>query len=111
MALRFITSTPSKLLSAFKEAIDNGHVDTWKYDEQGDFTHTPSQWKNRAWMRPSIVTGEKLVFNILRPKGSTVPMDIYAVYHGRFIESMIAHCNSLFTDARATPSPETGDLV
>lgn len=111
MAVRFITKTPNKLLTAYKKAIDDGHVDTWAYDHQGDFTHTPEQWNKRAWLRPSVVDGEKLVFNIIRPKGSTVPTDIYAVYHGRFIESMIAHCAGLFTDARATPVADSGDLV
>ena len=111
MAVRFITNTPNKLLSTFKKAIDDGHVDTWAYDGEGDFTHTPAQWNKRAWLRPSVVDGEKLVFKIIRPQGSTVPTAIYAVYHGRFIESMINHCKQLFTDARATPVPDSGDLV
>lgn len=111
MAVRFITTGPNKLLSTFKKAIDDGHVDTWSYDAQGDFTHTPKQWNRLAWMRPSIVDGERLVFNIIRPKNSSVPTEVYGVYHGRLIESVIIHCSDLFTDARATPSPVDGDLV
>ena len=111
MAIRFITSTPKRLLSTFKKAIDDGHVDTWTYDNDGDFTHTPAQWHRLAWLRPSVVDGEKLVFKIVRPQGSTVPTEIYAVYHGRFIESMVAHCGEFFSDARATAVPDSGDLV
>ncbi len=111
MAARFLTSTPNKLLSTFKKAIDDGHVDTWSYDSDGDFTHTPSQWNRQAWMRPSIVEGDRLVFNIIRPKNSSVSMEVYGVYHGRLIESLIIHCSGLFTDARATPTPVDGDLV
>jgi hypothetical protein len=113
MAIRFLTSTPNKLLSTFKKAIDDNHVDTWTYDTDGDFTHIPSQWKSKAWLRPAVVDGEKLVFKIIRPQNFSVPTEIYAVYHGRFIESMIAHCNQLFTDARATAVADTGvgDLV
>jgi hypothetical protein len=111
MAARFITKTPNKLLSAFKKAIDGGHVDTWKYNDQGDFTHTPKQWNGLAWMRPSVVEKDRLVFNIIRPKGSSISLEVYGVYHGRLIESMIIHCNDLFTDARATPTNTSGDLV
>jgi hypothetical protein len=111
MALRLLTSTPNKLLSTFKKAIDDGHVDTWSYDTSGDFTHTPGQWRNLAWLRPSVVDGEKLVFQIIRPKGANISTEVYAVYHGRFIESMIAHCNQIFTDARATPIADSDDLV
>lgn len=111
MSIRLLTETPNKLLSTFKKAIDDGHVDTWQYDSDGDFTHTPAQWKGLAWLRPSVVEKERLIFKIIRPQGSTVPTEVYAVYHGRFIESMISHCKDLFTDARATPNPDTGDLV
>jgi hypothetical protein len=111
MALRFITNTPNKLLSTFKKAIDDGHVDTWSYDKDGDFTHTPPQWNKLAWLRPSVVDGEKLIFKIIRPQNSTVSTEVYAVYHGRFIESMLAHCNQLFTDARATATADSGDLI
>ena len=58
-----------------------------------------------------MVDGEKLTFKIIRPEKATVPTEIYAVYHGRFIESMVAHCSQLFTDARATATPDSGDLV
>jgi hypothetical protein len=43
MAINFETTTPKKLLAAFKKAIDDGHVKTWRYDADGDFIHTPDQ--------------------------------------------------------------------
>ena len=64
MALYFLADQPSQLLSSFKKAIDDGHVATWSYDKDGDFTHTAAQWKNLAWLRPSTVSG-RLVSNIL----------------------------------------------
>jgi hypothetical protein len=51
VALNFLTDNPSGLLAAFKKAIDKGHVATWAYDHDGDFTHTATQWKNSAWLR------------------------------------------------------------
>jgi hypothetical protein len=48
MAVRVSTTHPSSLLAAIKKAIDARHVDTWSYDSDGDFTHTPLQWAKKA---------------------------------------------------------------
>ena len=45
MAVHILTSTPNTLLTKIKAAIDKGEIDTWSYDANGDFTHTPEQWK------------------------------------------------------------------
>lgn len=110
MALNFFTNNPNGLLSAFKKAINDGHVATWACDKDGDFTHTAPQWKNLAWLRPSTVAGQ-LVLNTLKPKDTKITWEVYGIYHGRFIESMIIHCHGLFTDAQATASPTKDDSV
>lgn len=110
MALNFFTGTPNKLLSAFKKAIDEGHVTTWAYDKDGDFTHTAQQWKSLAWLRPSVVAGQ-LVLNTIPPKDTKLTWEVYGIYHGRFIESMVIHCHDLFTNAQATASPTQNDKV
>ena len=110
MALYFKTNDPQKLLDEFKKAIKEGKIATWSPDNEGDFTHTPEQWKNRAWLRPKIETG-KLALYILRPKDTNITSLVYAVYHGRFIESMLLHCDNLFTDSTATAFPEGRDNV
>jgi hypothetical protein len=111
MAIHFRTETPNKLLAAYKKAIDDGHVDTWSYDKDGDFTHTVEQWKYKAWLRPSVRAGEFLDFFIVKPKETKITTATYSIYHGRFIESMLAHCDKLFTDAFASAMPEDKDLV
>jgi hypothetical protein len=110
MAIHFKTNDPGKLLSTFKKYIDDKKVVTWSYDTSGDFTHTPDQWIYRAWLRPSIENGQ-LVMNIIRPKNGKVPREVYGVYHGRFIESMLSHCDSLFTEGIATALATKNDLV
>ncbi|MCK9588148.1 MAG: hypothetical protein M0Q93_02160 [Terrimicrobiaceae bacterium] len=110
MAIHFQTSTPSKLLNSFKEAIDKKIVATWSYDKDGDFTHATEQWKNSAWLRPVIANNE-LIFSIIKPQNSNISTEIYAIYHGRFIESMLVHCDSLFTKVSATAFPADNDLV
>lgn len=111
MAIHFATETPKKLLAEFKKAIDGGKVVTWSYDADGDFTHTAQQWKFLAWLRPKIIEKEMLIFSIVAPQNSKVSSETYAIYHGRFIESMLVHCDSLFTEAVATAFPADDDTV
>ena len=111
MAIYCKTTTPKKLLAAYTKAIDDGHVTTWAYDSDGDFTHTADQWNRKAWLRPKVIEAEALVLYILGPKDTKISSTIYAVYHGRFIESMLAHCDGLFAEAQATAMPIAGDIV
>lgn len=110
MAIRLKTNTPQALLNAFKKAIDEKRILTWSYDADEDFTHTPDQWKNKAWLRPHVRTGE-LVLTIINQKDTKISSLIYAVYHGRFIESMLHHCDTLFSEGIATAMPTTEDRV
>ncbi|MGD1210105.1 MAG: hypothetical protein ABR973_01955 [Candidatus Acidiferrales bacterium] len=112
MAVRLFTDDPSKALGALKRMIDEGHIDTWRYDSQGDFTHTAAsgQWKNKAWLRPKLCA-DRLEMNIIRPKNGSVDREVYAVYHGRFIETAVAHIPKLFTVGAATAGATDHDLV
>jgi hypothetical protein len=111
LALHFRTKTPKKLLATYKRAVDQGHVTVWSYDTDGDFAHTSEQWAGKAWLRPRIVPATELIFFILTPKETSLSSNAYAVYHGRFIESMLRHCDSLFVDVIASSMPEEGDSV
>jgi hypothetical protein len=111
MAIYIETKTPKKLLAAYKKAIDDGHVTTWRYDTDGDFTHTTEQWNRKAWLRPKIVENESLNLFILAPKDETLSSEIYAIYHGRFIESVLRHCDQLFSKVYASSMPSGGDVV
>jgi hypothetical protein len=109
MAIKLETTTPKKLLAAFKKAIDDGHIATWSYDKDGDFTHTPDQWVKKAWLRPTITERQRLTLSIIPPKEMKISSEVYAVYHGRFIEAMLRHCDSLFSNACASAMPEGDD--
>lgn len=110
MAVYLKTSDPEKLLRSIKKAINEGHITTWSYDEDGDFTHTAEQWKRSAWLRPQAKT-DKLVFNIIKPQSKNISSVVYAIYHGRFIESMLTHFDSLFSEASASAFPAAGDRI
>jgi len=104
------TTTPEELLRQFRKAISEGHVVTWKYYADGDFTHTPPQWSGKAYMRPSTENG-KLKFNIIKAGATTVTKPVYAVYHGRLIESFTEHFDKLFSQGNATALATFGDEI
>lgn len=110
MALYFKSENPSKLLNELKKAIKENKIATWSYDEDGDFTHTPEQWKNKAWLRPKIDI-DKLTLYIIRPTDQNITSLAYAIYHGRFIETVLLHCDNLFSESIATSFPEGEDNV
>jgi hypothetical protein len=94
------TGAPQGLLTKIKRAIDAGHVATWEYDKDGDFTHTPTQWRRKAWLRPSVESGA-LVLTLIRHKEGVTTQEVYGVYHGRFIEMLLAHFRNDLTTACA----------
>jgi hypothetical protein len=110
MSVRIFCDDPERLLRDIREAIRNQSVETWEVDKDNDFTHSPSQWKNKAWFRP-IVEDDRLVFKIMGQKSSKMSKATYGVYHGRFIEMLLTHFDSKFRRASATALPADGDSV
>jgi hypothetical protein len=108
MALRIKTSDPQGLLTRIKKVIDQGHVRTWAYDKDGDFTHTPQQFVRQAWLRPAIEP-EELRLHIIRNTSIAPTRAIYGIYHGRFIEELLTHFFASFDPAWPTTSPMAGD--
>ena len=102
MAVTVDSSNPAALLADIKKKIDEGHIETWSYDSDGDFTHTPPQWLARAWLKPVIATG-KLSLGIIAPKDTKLSRAVFGVYQGRFIEMLVSHEADFFSSARATP--------
>jgi len=103
-------SAPQALLAAIKKAIDSNRIQTWTYDSDGDFTHTAQQWNRKAWLRPSVQSGG-LSLSILPPNGTALSKEVYAIYHGRFIEMVLAHFDTEFSGASATAMPVMSDVV
>lgn len=110
MALYFKTNNPERLLLELEKALKEGRIVTWSRDIDGDFTHTPDQWKNKAWLRPKKEDGQ-LKFIIIKQQGINLSSQVYAVYHGRFIESMLTHCDKFFTNGSASALATDGDIV
>jgi hypothetical protein len=111
MAVRVQCSDSQALLDSIRKAIRNQTVETWNIDSDGDLTHAPDQWKNKAWFRPKVSHDELLIFNILSPRGKRMSRTVYGVYHGRLIEMLLVHFDEEFSRASATALPVSGDVV
>jgi hypothetical protein len=110
MAVIVFTSDPPGLLRAIRLATADGSIATWSIDADGDFTHTAEQWRLKAWLRPKVLT-DRIVFNIFPPKKTVISKTTYAIYHGRFIEMLLAHFDTQFERALATGLATDGDRV
>ena len=110
MAVRVFCKSPGTLLNNIKARINDGSIETWAIDADGDLTHSPVQWKDRAWLRP-VLLEDRLVFRIIPPKGKHITRAVYGVFHGRFIEMLLRHFDLEFDRAVATALPADGDIV
>ena len=110
MAVILHASNPSALLIAIQSAARSGVIETWSVDSDGDFTHRPEQWRLKAWLRPKLLS-DRIVFYILTPQKTQMSKITYAVYHGRFIEMLLAHFDTQFQRVFATALPLEGDRV
>jgi hypothetical protein len=113
LALAVSTASPQSLLAAIKKAIDDKKVVTWRYKDIGGvryYTHSANQWDSLAWFKGSIES-PGLVFYIVPPKGKKISTEVYAVYHGRFTEMLLAHFDSQFRETSASAIPVPGDSV
>ncbi|MDC1175102.1 hypothetical protein OAT67_06890 [Bacteriovoracaceae bacterium] len=110
MAVYIKTSSPEKTLKKVKDLIQKNEIVTWEFDEDGDFFHSPKQWKGKAWMRPKVEAGQ-IGFYIVPTSSSAISSTVYAIYHGRLIEMFLTHLDSEFDNAIATSYPVEGDNV
>lgn len=111
MSVEFFTSTPKNLLNEFDKRISQsepkGKINTWL--KEGDYyTHKADDWAKKAWFLPRVESG-KLVFNIIKSKGSNVSSVVYGYYHGHLTETFLNHFDQLFKHSSSTALPSTGD--
>lgn len=103
MAIIVSTLLPNYVVGSIRRKIDEELIDTWSYDEDGDFTHT-GQWKDKAWMHPSIDSENNTVtFVIFGRKNVEMTLMEYSIYHGRFLEMLINHFPKEIISVKITP--------
>jgi hypothetical protein len=102
MAISIKTTNSSKLLSDVRAAITAKKVTTWRFDADGDFTHSPSQWDGKAWLRPTAQS-TSLDFAVIPTKDIPLTDELAGVIQGRFSEMLLGHFKTQFTSILLTP--------
>jgi len=108
MALIVQTFDANDLLRSIYVAIEKRAIETWECDKDRDFTHSPEQWRNKAWLHPNI-SGGQLRFGLVGQKDVVMTKVIYAVYHGRFAEMLLTHFDDKIRSISITANKEAPD--
>jgi hypothetical protein len=103
------SATPESLLESLKQKVRVGDIETWSIDSDGDFTHTPQQWKDQAYLRPRIVNGV-LQFFLIGRKSVKMSKEVYGVYHGRFSEMLLTHFDTSMRELKLSSLRAPGDV-
>ena len=104
MALVVETDNPDEVMKRIYGDIKNNRIDTWTVNAAGYFSAVPKQWYNKAWMRKCNLIKERyLCFGIIEVQRGTMTQELYAIYHCRFAEMILAHCGDLIGNIMITP--------
>lgn len=102
MAIIIKTKHPKQLLKQLSEAITNGSIQTWQVDNEGDYTISRLQWFQHAWLRP-YVKDRELVFGIIQSSNFPITCQLYGVYHGRFVATLLSHFDNMMDNIEISP--------
>ncbi len=105
MAVIVMTSKAKTLVDSIKGEINDGKIQTWVVDDEGDFQHDTSsqQWK-RAWIHPQSYGKCSIEFTPLFPsKYEASALDL-GVIQGRFSEMLIGHFSKYIDNIVITPA-------
>lgn len=102
MAIVIKTEQPNQLLEELNRAITNGLIQTWQVDCEGDYTISRFQWFQHAWLRPYVETG-RLVFGIVQSSSFVMTCQLYGVFNGRFVATLLTHFDFMIEHMEITP--------
>ena len=112
MAIIIKTKNPQKLIKLLNEAIENQEILTWNVDQDGDYTITRDQWRYHAWFRPREIKKDELIFGIVQSRKYSMTRNLYGIYHGRFVATLLSHFDELMDDITVSPLLKRGvDIV
>lgn len=99
MAIVINISKPENFLEVLNKEIDDGVVTSWRYDEDGDYTITNSEYANKAWLHPYIQNDE-LIFGIMGRKNVLLTITEYSLYHSAMVETLVLHFSDIIREIR-----------
>ena len=104
MAIIIQTKNPILLLKQLNIAINSGNIQTWYLDQDGDYTISRPKWFQHAWFRPYINENNKsLTFGIVQSSVYPVTRQLYGVYHGRFVATLLSYFDYLMDEVEISP--------
>lgn len=104
MAIIIKTKNPDQLLQSLNDAIENREILTWMVDDDGDYTITRDQWQYHAWMKPYPHHEEGILFfGIVQSRRYNMTKELYGIYHGRFVATLLSHFDTLMDDIQVSP--------
>lgn len=93
-----ITVRTAEDVTTIRNALRDGLIPTWHMDMDGDITLTNTHWSNKAWFR--INDGKDnpciMYFGLIGSRRIPLTNELYGVFHGRLVSSLLAYFNQLF---------------
>lgn len=113
MAIIIETKNAEVLFDQFICLVKSGIIKTWITDEDDDLTSSNQKWRYKAWFTHSFDhNNTTLAFGIMRSYGQLLTNEIYGVYHGRLVSTLVAHFDYLIDGLRVTPMIDpTYDII
>ncbi len=104
MAIIIYTDHPDLLLDKIYEAIENKKADKWVSTSDGHLTYGALLWKNEAFFKPQIwVDDKQLRFGLIKRKDRKhITSKLYAAFHTKLIEMLLARFDNDFRSVTAT---------
>ena len=105
VAIKVFTSSVDKLRDELNKKIEDGDIETWEVDQDGDFTHSREQWRCKAWIHKPVIPNNEdnqLIFGLVGNKQVSMTKALYAVYHGRFSEMLLSHFDDIIEKIEIT---------
>lgn len=103
MAVIVYSSSPSTLRNCIYSAIAQGKIQTWEVDSDGDITVRNLNWNRKAWFQIQLheVAG-LLTFGLIPSKNYILTNELYGVYHGRILSTLLAHFDFMINKVEAS---------
>jgi hypothetical protein len=112
MSIYFLSPDPKGLLASFTQEIGNGEIKTWRYkvtEKTPIYTHTSTQWKDKAWLKPDDTESGRLTFYVKEFEGTTLTKAVFAYHQAHLAETFTRHFSEQCSGARETEDPAGED--
>lgn len=91
-------------IRAFIEKIIKGQIKTWKVDSDCDITISNPLWQNRAWFGIYYSdNSNEIGFGIIPANTIRLTKELYGVYHGRLVATLLANFDKHIESLKVTP--------